>query len=83
MPPAKKTTVPSHAPAVAPQDGLLKIGALVNIEKGGRTLTGYEVLDFDNRLVKFKGSEMNSPQTLIVLIPWEKIESIGLVGAYE
>ncbi len=80
MPPAKKTATPSHAPAVAPQPGLLKIGDIVNIEKGGRTLTSYEVLDFDDKFVKFRGSEMNAPQTELVLIPFEKIEAIGLVG---
>jgi len=79
MPPAKKTTV-SHTPEIAPQMGLLKIGAIVNLEKGGRTLTGYEVLDFDDKLVKFRGSIQNSPQTELVLIPWEKIEAIGLVN---
>ena len=64
----------------APKKSLLEVGQIVNLEKGGRTLTGYEVLDFDDRLVKFRGSVMNSPQTEIVLVPWEKIEAIGLVG---
>lgn len=67
-------------PKIAEQPGLLKIGAIVNLEKGGRTLTGYEVLDFDDRYVKFRASVRNSPQTEIILIPHEKIEAIGLVG---
>jgi hypothetical protein len=71
------------AKKVEAPEGLLKVGAIVSLEKGGRTLTGYEVLDFDDRVVKFRGSVLNSPQTEIVLIPWEKIEAIGLVGAYE
>lgn len=72
MPPAKRQIAEPH--------GLLKIGAIVNLEKGGRTLTGYEVLDFDDRYVKFRASTLNSPQTEIVLIPHQKIEAIGLVG---
>lgn len=72
MPPAKRE--------IAANAKLLQIGAIVNIEKGGRTLPGYEVLDFDDRFVKFRGSVSISPQTEIVLIPFEKIEAIGLVG---
>lgn len=77
MPPRQKAT-PSHEPEIAPQVGLLKIGAIVNLVQGGRTLTGYEVLDFDNRLVKFRGSVLNAPQTEIILVPWGQIEAIGL-----
>lgn len=77
MPPAKRA--PATSDALAPTH-LLKIGDVVNLEKGGRTLTGYEVLDFDARYVKFRGSILNSPQTEIVLIPHEKIEAIGLAG---
>lgn len=68
---AKKAEAPS---------GLLKKGALVNLEKGGRTLTNLEVLDWDDTFVKFRWDIHTSPQTEIVLIPWQKIESIGLVG---
>ncbi len=57
---------------------LLKKGAIVNLEKGGRTLTGLEVLDWDDNFVKFRWSIHTSPQTEIVLVPWQKIEAIGL-----
>lgn len=59
---------------------LLEKGKLVNLEKGGRTLTNLEVLDWDDNFVKFRWDIHISPQTEIVLIPWAKIESIGLVG---
>jgi hypothetical protein len=77
MPPRQKI---SHVPDVAPQDGLLKIGALVNLVSGGRTLTDYEVLDFDSNFVKFRGNIQVAPQTEIVLIPWAQIEALGLRG---
>lgn len=80
MPPRQKNDTPSHAPAVAPQAGLLKIGALVNIVAGGRTLPNYEVLDFDEHFIKFRGSLQVAPQTEIVLIPWAQVEALGLVG---
>lgn len=67
MPPTKKTP-------------LLEVGKIVNLEKGGRTLTGLEVLDWDENFVKFRWPLNTSPQTEIVLIPWQKIEAIGLVG---
>lgn len=59
---------------------LLEKGHLVNLEKGGRTLTNLEVLDWDDNFVKFRWDVHVSPQTEVVLIPWAKIESIGLVG---
>lgn len=59
---------------------LLKKGAIVSLEKGGRTLTGLEVLDWDDTFVKFRWNVHVSPQTEIVLIPWQKIEAIGLEG---
>lgn len=59
---------------------LLERGAIVNLEKGGRTLAGLEVLDWDDNFVKFRWNIHTSPQTEIVLIPWNKIEAIGLVG---
>lgn len=61
-------------------EGLLKKGAIVSLEKGGRTLTGLEVLDFDDEFIKFRWSIHVSPQTEIVLIPRSKIEAIGLEG---
>ena len=59
---------------------LLEVGKLVNIDKGGRTLQNLEVLDFDDNFIKFRWDIHVSPQTEIVLIPWAKIEAIGLVG---
>lgn len=73
MPPAKRVE------AAAPKP-LLEKGKLVNLEKGGRTLTNLEVLDWDENFVKFRWDIHVSPQTEVVLIPWAKIESIGLVG---
>ncbi len=70
----RKTTEPSI------QSTLLKIGSLVNIEKGGRSLLNLEVLDFDDKFVKLRWDRTVSPPTEIVLIPWEKIEALGLVG---
>lgn len=67
----------------APSKGpLLKIGALVNLEKGGRTLQNYEVLEIDDTWIKFRGSEQIAPQTEIVLIPIAKIDALGLVGEH-
>lgn len=59
---------------------LLEKGKLVNLEKGGRTLHNLEVLDWDDNFVKFRWDIHVSPQTEIVIIPWAKIEAIGLVG---
>ena len=64
----------------AKPEGLLKIGALVNLERHGRTLQNLEVLDFDENFIKLKWDVHVSPQTEIVLVPWSKIESLGLVG---
>lgn len=75
MPPAKRA-----AAEAAPEITMLKKGALVNLEKGGRTLTNYTILDWDDVYVKFQGSLQVSPQTEVVLIPHSKIEGMGLVG---
>jgi len=72
MPPVQKKT--------AAPEGLLKKGSIVSLEKGGRTLTGLEVIDWDENFIKFRWSIHVSPQTEIVLIPWGKIEAIGLEG---
>lgn len=64
----------------APLKALLEKGKLVNLEKGGRTLTNLEVIDWDDTFVKFRWDIHVSPQTEIVLIPWAKIEALGLVG---
>lgn len=76
MPPAKKTA--TSTPLL--DQGLLKIGAIVNLEKGGRTLTNLEVLDYDDRFIKFRWDMHVAPQTEVVIMPWNKVESIGLVG---
>ena len=70
MPPAKKTETES----------LLKVGSLVNLERGGRTLQNLEVLGFDEHFIKLRWDIHVSPQTEIVLVPWEKVEALGLVG---
>lgn len=70
MPPAKKTETES----------LLKVGSLVNLERSGRTLQNLEVLGFDENFIKLRWDVHVSPQTEIVLVPWGKIESLGLVG---
>lgn len=60
-------------------EGLIKIGALVNIDRGGRTLTDLEVLDYDEHFIKVKWNMQHSPQTEVALIPWGDCV-IGLVG---
>ncbi len=60
-------------------DGLIKIGALVNIDRGGRTLTDLEVLDYDEHFIKVKWNMQISPMTEVALIPWGD-SVIGLVG---
>ncbi len=67
----KKEAAPVKGP-------LLKIGALVNLVSGGRTLENYEVLDMDESFVKFRGNAQIAPQTEIVLVPIAKIEALGL-----
>jgi hypothetical protein len=71
MPPAQKKTE---------TESLLKAGALVNLERGGRTLQNLEVLGFDEHFIKLRWDIHVSPQTEIVLVPWGKVESLGLVG---
>ena len=44
---------------------LLKVGAIVNLERSGRTLTGLEVLEIDEHFVKFRWDMHVSPQTEI------------------
>lgn len=63
---------------IAEPEGLLKIGALVHLVNGGRTYQNYEVLDFDDKFIKLRGSIQNAPQTEIVLIPFGKVEMLGL-----
>ncbi len=66
--------------ALAKQPGLLQLGMLVHIVTGGRTLQDYEVLDMDDRFVKLRANAQVAPQTEVILIPYEKIEVLGLPG---
>ena len=59
---------------------LLNVGDIVNLDRGGRNLTGYEVLDMDDSFIKFRANIQFSPQTEIILIPWGELGVIGLVG---
>lgn len=68
------------APKATTKKPLLEVGAIVNLEKGGRTLTGLEVLDYDDSFIKFRWNLTVSPQTEVVLIPWAQVEAIGLTG---
>lgn len=68
------------APKATAKKPLLEVGAIVNLEKGGRTLTGLEVLDYDDSFIKFRWNITISPQTEVVLIPWAQVEAIGLTG---
>lgn len=72
MPPTQKA-----APKAAVKD-LLPVGSVVSIVSGGRTLPGYEVLDKDDRFIKFSANTQVAPQTEIVLIPYEKLEIVGM-----
>lgn len=58
---------------------LLKIGSLINLDRGGRTLQNLEVLGFDENFLKLRWDIHVSPQTEIVLVPWREAV-IGLVG---
>lgn len=71
MPPIQKKT---EAP-----EGFLKVGALVNIDRGGRTLTDLEVLAVDENFVKVRWNPQISPMTEVALIPIGDCV-IGLVG---
>lgn len=69
---------PKSAPKADLVKDLLPVGKIVSLLQGGRTLEGYEVLDKDDRFVLFRGSLQVAPQKEFVLIPYEKIEAIGL-----
>lgn len=73
MPPAKKQPT-------EPAKSFLEVGKLINIEKGGRTLHNVEIIDWDDTFLKLRWDMNVSPQTEIILIPWAKVEAIGLVG---
>ena len=58
---------------------ILKIGQLINLDRGGRTLQNLEVLGYDDNFLKLRWDIHVSPQTEIVLVPWREAV-IGLVG---
>ena len=60
-------------------EGFLKVGALINLDRGGRTLQNLEILGFDDKFIKLKWDVHVSPQTEVVLVPIEG-SVIGLVG---
>lgn len=68
--------------AVAPKktdEGFLKVGAYVNIDRGGRTLQNLEVLGVDDKFIKVRWDQQISPMTEVALIPIGECV-IGLVG---
>ena len=69
--------------AVAPKkiadEGFLKVGALINLDRGGRTLQNLEILGFDDKVLKLKWDSHVSPGTEVALVPIEGAV-IGLVG---
>ena len=60
-------------------EGFLKIGSLINLDRGGRTLQNLEVLGFDDTFIKLKWDLNVSPNTEVVLVPIADAV-IGLVG---
>lgn len=70
MPPAQKKTEAAEA--------LLKVGDLVHLVTGGRTLTNYEVLGMDDRFLKLSANPQVAPQTETILVPWGALEVLGL-----
>lgn len=67
------------APKKIADEGFLKVGALVNLDRGGRTLQNLEVLAVDDTFIKLKWDVHVSPGTEVVLVPIEGAV-IGLVG---
>ena len=76
MPPAKRTETKTEPEGL----GFLREGMIVNVVTGGRTLTGYEVLGLDANFIKFRGNIQVARQTEIVLIPFARVEAIGVTG---
>lgn len=60
-------------------EGFIKVGALVNIDRGGRTLQNLEVLGIDEKFIKVRWDQQVSPLTEVCLIPISDCV-IGLVG---
>lgn len=71
MPPVQKKAVEAEP--------ILKIGQLINLDRGGRTLQNLEVLGYDENFLKLRWDIHISPQTEVVLVPWREAV-IGLVG---
>lgn len=69
---------PRKTAEAAPQP-LLKVGQLINLDRGGRTLQNLEVLGIDDNFIKLRWDMHVSPQTEVVLVPWREAV-IGLVG---
>lgn len=88
MPPRKRVNDDAVIAMDEPQDltyftgdtprPFLREGMIVNVVTGGRTLTGYEVLGMDANFIKFRGNMQVAPQTEIVLIPFARLEAIGI-----
>jgi len=56
----------------------LRVGQLVHLVSSGRTLQYREVLGMDDKFLKIRSDVTVSPQTEVVLIPWARIEAIGI-----
>lgn len=67
------------APKKTADEGFLKVGALINIDRGGRCLQNLEVLAVDDKFIKVKWDAHISPLAEVVLIPIAECV-IGLVG---
>lgn len=73
MPPAQKKETGAE------RDSMLKKGSLVSVETSGRTQSGLEVLDFDDKFIKLRWNPAFPPNTETVLVPWDRFV-IGLDG---
>lgn len=66
-------------PPVKKDEGFLKVGALINLDRGGRTLENLEILGVDDKFIKVRWNGQVSPMTEVALIPIDG-SVIGLVG---
>ena len=73
--------VPKSAPKADVKEDLLPIGTIVSLVSGGRTLEGYEVVAKDEHFIKFRANLQIAPMTDYVLVPYEKLEMVGLARA--
>lgn len=67
------------APKKTETESFLKVGSLINLDRGGRTLQNLEVLGVDDKFIKLKWDVHVSPQTEVALVPIDG-SVIGLVG---